>query len=33
MLYSSAGGYDNSLMDGLQSLDKWQEFMDRPIGA
>lgn len=33
MLYSSAGGYDNSLMNGLQSLDKWQEFMGHPTGA
>lgn len=33
MLYSSASGYDSSLMKDLQPLNKWQEFMDRPIGA
>lgn len=26
-------GYDNSMMNGLQSLTQWQEFMDHPVGV
>ncbi|KAK9310865.1 high-affinity glucose transporter, partial [Lipomyces starkeyi] len=33
LFYSSAIGYDTSLMNGLQSLEQWQEFMDFPTGA
>ncbi|KAK9311623.1 general substrate transporter, partial [Lipomyces starkeyi] len=32
-LYSSAIGFDTSLMNGLQSLEQWQNFMDFPTGA
>lgn len=30
---SSASGYDGSMMNGLQALKQWQEFMDHPTGA
>ncbi|KAK4505155.1 hypothetical protein PRZ48_003118 [Zasmidium cellare] len=33
VMFSSANGYDGSLMNGLQALDQWQEFMDHPTGA
>ncbi|KAK4633941.1 Lactose permease [Fulvia fulva] len=33
MLFSSANGYDGSLMNGLQALDRWNDFMDTPTGA
>ncbi|KAJ5085290.1 hypothetical protein N7532_010061 [Penicillium argentinense] len=33
LLYSSTVGYDISLMNGLQSLDQWQVFMNHPTGA
>ncbi|USW48591.1 Putative major facilitator, sugar transporter, major facilitator superfamily [Septoria linicola] len=33
VLFSSANGYDGSLMNGLQALDQWQIFMDYPTGA
>ncbi|KAK7204386.1 sugar transporter [Myxozyma melibiosi] len=33
MCYSSATGYDSSLMNGLQSLELWQVFMDHPTGG
>ncbi|KAF7122614.1 hypothetical protein CNMCM5793_000639 [Aspergillus hiratsukae] len=33
VLFSSANGYDGSLMNGLQALDQWNEFMDHPTGA
>lgn len=33
MLLSSANGYDGSMMNGLQALDQWQDFMNRPTGA
>lgn len=31
--FSSTNGYDGSIMNGLQSLPSWQEFMDTPSGA
>ncbi len=31
--YSSATGYDGSMMNGLLSLTEWQTFMDHPTGA
>jgi MFS family permease len=33
ILFSSANGYDGSMMNGLQALDQWQEFMNHPTGA
>ncbi|PVH71327.1 sugar transporter [Cadophora sp. DSE1049] len=33
VLFSSANGYDGSMMNGLQALPQWQEFMDHPTGA
>ncbi|KAJ5926357.1 hypothetical protein N7516_008130 [Penicillium verrucosum] len=33
VLYSSANGYDGSLMNGLEALDQWRDFMDHPAGA
>lgn len=33
VMYSSANGYDGSLMNGLQALDQWKEFMHNPTGA
>lgn len=33
ILFSSSNGYDGSMMNGLQSLDQWQVFMDKPMGA
>jgi hypothetical protein len=30
---ASANGYDGSLMNGLQALDQWREFMDSPTGV
>lgn len=32
-LLSAANGYDYSLMNGLQALVPWQEFLDHPTGA
>ncbi|KAL1656355.1 hypothetical protein SLS61_000818 [Didymella pomorum] len=32
-LFSSANGYDGSLMNGLQALPQWDTFMDTPAGA
>ncbi|CAH0055636.1 unnamed protein product [Clonostachys solani] len=32
MLYASANGYDGSMMNGLQALTPWQEFMNHPTG-
>lgn len=32
VLYSSANGYDGSLMNGLEALDQWKLFMDHPTG-
>lgn len=32
-LFSSANGYDGSLMNGLQALTQWNAFMDYPTGA
>jgi hypothetical protein len=29
-LFSSANGYDGSMMNGLQALPQWQEFMGHP---
>ncbi|PYH96481.1 general substrate transporter [Aspergillus ellipticus CBS 707.79] len=33
LLYSSTVGYDGSLMNGLQSLEQWQDFTSHPTGA
>ncbi|KAJ5716578.1 Sugar transporter [Penicillium malachiteum] len=33
VMYSSANGYDGSLMNGLEDLDQWQAFMNTPSGA
>ncbi|QPC74568.1 hypothetical protein HYE68_005320 [Fusarium pseudograminearum] len=33
VMFSSANGYDGSLMNGLQALPKWNEFMDHPKNA
>lgn len=32
-LFSSANGYDGSMMNGLQALPQWQEFMGHPTGS
>ena len=32
-LFSSANGYDGSMMNGLQALHQWQDFMNHPTGA
>jgi MFS family permease len=32
ILFSSANGYDGSMMNGLQALPQWQEFMGVPTG-
>ena len=33
ILFSSANGYDGSMMNGLQALHQWQTFMNHPTGA
>ncbi|KAJ5172134.1 Major facilitator superfamily domain general substrate transporter [Penicillium capsulatum] len=33
VMYSSANGYDGSLMNGLEALNQWKTFMDNPAGA
>ncbi|KAJ0415660.1 sugar transporter [Aspergillus carlsbadensis] len=33
ILYSSAVGYDGSLLNGLQALPQWNQFMDHPTGT
>lgn len=33
LMYSGTVGYDGSMMNGLQSLQQWQEFMNYPTGA
>ncbi|KAJ5257110.1 Major facilitator superfamily domain general substrate transporter [Penicillium angulare] len=33
VMYSSANGYDGSLMNGLEALDQWKAFMNNPAGA
>ncbi|RDW66628.1 hypothetical protein BP5796_09377 [Coleophoma crateriformis] len=33
VLFSASSGYDGSLMNGLQALPQWQEFMGNPSGA
>jgi MFS family permease len=33
MLFSATMGYDNSMMNGLQSLPQWQSFMEHPKGT
>ncbi|KAF5229920.1 hypothetical protein FAUST_10084 [Fusarium austroamericanum] len=33
VMFSSANGYDGSLMNGLQALPKWNKFMDHPQNA
>ncbi|KAM0720702.1 hypothetical protein Q7P37_004839 [Cladosporium fusiforme] len=32
VMFSSANGYDGSLMNGLQALHQWRDFMDTPTG-
>ncbi|KAI9035742.1 sugar transporter [Aspergillus affinis] len=32
VMFSSANGFDGTLMNGLQALDQWNEFMDTPTG-
>ncbi|KAL1590877.1 hypothetical protein WHR41_00150 [Cladosporium halotolerans] len=33
VMFSSASGYDGSLMNGLQALQQWRDFMDTPTGV
>jgi hypothetical protein len=33
VMFSSANGYDGSLMNGLQALDQWNTFLDNPTGV
>jgi MFS family permease len=33
VMFSSANGYDGSMMNGLQALPQWQIFMNYPTGA
>ncbi|CAG8029733.1 unnamed protein product [Penicillium olsonii] len=33
VMYSSANGFDGSLMNGLEALDQWKDFMEHPTGA
>lgn len=33
IMFSSANGYDGSMMNGLQALPQWQTFMKHPTGA
>jgi MFS family permease len=33
LMYSGTVGYDGSMMNGLQSLLQWQDFMNKPTGA
>ncbi|KXS98241.1 hypothetical protein AC578_6274 [Pseudocercospora eumusae] len=33
VIFSATNGYDGSLMNGLQALDQWEEFMHNPTGA
>ncbi|KAL4923783.1 general substrate transporter [Aspergillus undulatus] len=33
IFFSSSNGYDGSLVNGLQSLDSWMEFMEQPAGT
>ncbi|KAE8153375.1 general substrate transporter [Aspergillus avenaceus] len=33
VMFSSANGYDGSLMNGLQALDQWNTFLNNPTGA
>ncbi|KAB8273864.1 general substrate transporter [Aspergillus minisclerotigenes] len=33
VMFSSANGYDGSLMNGLQALDQWNNFLDYPTGV
>lgn len=33
VMYSSANGYDGSLMNGLEALSQWEAFMDHPTGS
>lgn len=33
LMYSGTTGYDGSMMNGLQSLQQWQTFMEHPKGA
>jgi MFS family permease len=32
-MYSGTIGYDGSMMNGLQTLEQWQDFMNHPTGA
>ncbi|KAF5381387.1 hypothetical protein D9615_008322 [Tricholomella constricta] len=33
LITSSTNGYDGSMMNGLQSLDQWNEYFDKPTGG
>ena len=33
LMYSGTVGYDGSMMNGIQSLEQWQEFMKHPTGT
>ncbi|KAJ5131937.1 Major facilitator superfamily domain general substrate transporter [Penicillium atrosanguineum] len=33
VMYSSANGFDGSLMNGLEALDQWKDFMNHPAGS
>ncbi|BCS12334.1 sugar transporter [Aspergillus luchuensis] len=33
VMFSSANGFDGSLMNGLEALDQWKAFMNNPTGA
>ncbi|GFN20663.1 hypothetical protein AtubIFM55763_005614 [Aspergillus tubingensis] len=33
VMFSSANGFDGSLMNGLEALDQWKTFMNNPTGA
>ncbi|OJJ95040.1 hypothetical protein ASPACDRAFT_127506 [Aspergillus aculeatus ATCC 16872] len=33
VMFSSANGFDGSLMNGLEALDQWKSFMNNPTGA
>lgn len=33
IITSMSNGYDGSMMNGLQTLDNWQEYFDYPTGG
>lgn len=33
LITSSTNGYDGSMMNGLQSLDQWEDYFHRPTGG